>query len=286
MIECVPNFSEGRDASKVARIVDAVARTPGVTLLGWESDIDHNRSVVTLAGPADAVLQAAVDAAGVAAQVIDLRAHQGVHPRLGAADVLPFVPLEDATLADCAALARRAAGELWLRHGIPSYFYESASPGKLPLEKVRRQGFEQRLADPALPAPDTGGPALHPTAGATCIGARNLLVAYNIDLETSDVAVAREIARRVRASGGGFPFVKAIGLYLPSRGRAQVSMNLTRFAEIPVEQLYAAVAALAPVHSSELIGLVPRAAFDRAPEFYRRCANFSDARILEYAPGS
>lgn len=286
MIECVPNFSEGRDPATVERIVDAIVRTPGARLLGAESDIDHNRSVVTLAGEPEAVLEAVVRAAGVAATLIDLRRHQGVHPRIGATDVLPFVPLAGATMEQCVALARRAAAELWTRHGIPSYFYEFASPDKLPLEKVRRQGFEQRLADPALPSPDTGGPALHPSAGATCIGARNLLVAYNINLETADVAVAREIARRIRGSSGGFPFVKAIGLYLPSRGRAQVSMNLTRFAEIPVEEVFAAVAALAPVHSCELIGLVPRPAFDLAPGFYQRCANFSPARILELAPAS
>ncbi|MBX9603918.1 MAG: glutamate formimidoyltransferase [Bryobacteraceae bacterium] len=288
MIECVPNFSEGRDLRKVEAIVEAIRATPGVLLLGWEADRDHNRAVVTFAGDPESVLAAAVQGAGKAAEWIDLRSHQGVHPRVGAADVIPFVPLEGSDLAECAAVAHRAGAAIWDKWRVPVFFYEAAArtPERRRLEKVRRKGFEQLLGDVASHIPDVGGARVHPTAGASCVGARDFLVAFNIDLETADAAVARAIAARIRESSGGFPFVKAMGLYLPSRGCAQVSMNLTRFREIPVEQVYEAVQAEAArlgtaIRGPELIGLIPNAAYEMAPEFYQRVRNFGPERIIE-----
>jgi glutamate formiminotransferase len=281
VIECVPNFSEGRDPDKVREIAAAIEATPGVLLLGWESDADHNRSVITMAGPLDAVVEAAVRGVGRAAELIDLREHAGEHPRVGAADVVPFVPLGGETLEDCAGAAHRAGKEIWRRFGIPSYFYESAAlkPERTRLEKTRRKGFDGG-------PPDVGNIAEHPTAGACMIGARRILIAYNVDLETRDRHIAQEIAKKVRESSGGFPFVKAMGLYLPSRDCAQVSMNLTRFEEIPLMKLLRTIDEEAMrlgtrAGTGELIGMIPRRAFDKAPDFFRRAANFDEQRIIE-----
>jgi len=281
MIECVPNFSEGRDTAVVRAIADAIAQTPGVLLLGWESDTDHNRSVMTFAGPPDAVVEAAVRGAGKAAQLIDLSRHQGVHPRVGAADVIPFVPLDGSTMEDAVAAAHRAGEELWRRHGVPVYFYEHAarSQERKRLERVRRKNFDGA-------PPDIGNIALHPKAGASMVGARRLLIAYNVDLATRDAAIAQTIAKQIRESSGGFPHVKAMGIYLASRDCAQVSMNLTNFAETPLNQVYDAIARAAREHGTqavagEIIGFIPRRAYEMAPEFFRHAENFSESRILE-----
>jgi glutamate formiminotransferase len=281
VIECVPNFSEGIDADKVRSIASAIGSVEGVLLLDWELDADHNRSVVTFAGPADAVVEGAIRGAGRAAESIDLSRHQGAHPRVGVADVIPFIPLEGDNMETCIAAARTAADGLWKRLGIPSYFYEAAAltPERRLLEKTRRSGFDGK-------PPDVGDVAAHPTAGASMVGARGFLVAYNVDLQTKDVAIAQAIARRVRASSGGFPHVKAMGLYLPSRDCAQVSMNLTRYEEIPLMDLLRtideeAVRLGTGGGAGELIGFIPRKAFEKAPEFFRRAANFSESRILE-----
>jgi len=281
MIECVPNFSEGQNPAVLRALVDAVAGVAGAVVLGSESDSDHHRSVVTLAGPADAVMEAAIRAVGKAAELIDLSAHRGAHPRVGAADVVPFVPLEGATLTDCVAIAHRAGAEIWRRFGVPVYFYEAAAsrPERQHLEKVRRPGFD------GLP-PDIGDLAEHPTAGAAMVGARRFLIAYNINLETADAGIAQAIARKLRGSSGGFPFVKALGLNLPSEGRAQVSMNLTNYAEIPLERLYEAVRQEAArlgtaIAGSELIGFVPRRAYEKAPLFFQRARGFNESRIIE-----
>jgi glutamate formiminotransferase len=281
MIECVPNFSEGRDEAKVRAIVDAIATAPGVKILGWESDVDHNRSVVTFAGEPDDVMEGAIRGAGKAAQLIDLNRHQGVHPRVGAADVIPFVPLQGSTLEQCIAIAHQAGEEIWRRFGIPIYFYESAArrENRKRLERVRRTGFDGA-------PPDIGDLAAHPTVGASVVGARGFLIAYNVNLETRDANVARQIARKIRESSGGFRFVKAMGLYLPSRDCAQVSMNMTNFAEIPMEQVYQTIAreALAlgtAIRSSQLIGLIPQRAFDLAPDFFLHADNFSATRVIE-----
>ena len=281
MIECVPNFSEGQDPAVLRALVDSIAGVPGAVLLGWEANADHHRSVVTLAGPAEAVMEAAIRAVGKAAQLIDLTRHRGAHPRVGAADVVPFVPLEGATLAECVDIAHRAGAEIWRRFRVPVYFYEAAAlrAERQRLEKVRRPGFD------GLP-PDIGDMPEHPTAGAVMVGARPFLIAYNIDLVTADLSVAQAIARKSRSSSGGFPFVKAMGLYLPSAGHAQVSMNLTNYAGIPLERLYETVRQEAgrlgtAIAGSELIGFVPQQAYEMAPSFFRRARGFDESRIVE-----
>jgi len=283
LIECVANFSEGRDAATVRAIEDAIASSAGVLLLRAERDADHNRSVITFAGPPDAVSEGALRGIAVAVERIDLRKHSGVHPRMGAADVVPFVPLEGATLADCAAIARRTGEEVWKRFQVPVYFYEAAamSGERRHLENCRRGGFES----PKL-TPDLGGPTLHPSAGACIIGARKLLIAFNINLQTDDVAVAREIARTIRASSGGMPFVKALGLPLAGRGLAQVSMNLTDFEQTPLHEVFDAVqheaaARGVAVAGSEIIGLVPKKALEDAAAHYLKCENFESGLVLE-----
>jgi len=281
VIECVPNFSEGRDSTVVVAIADAIAKTPGVLLLGAEADADHNRSVMTFAGTPDAVVEAAVRGAGKAAELIDLSTHRGVHPRVGAADVIPFVPLDGSTMDDAVAGAHRAGEEIWRRIGVPVYFYERAArrPERKRLELVRRKEFDGA-------PPDIGTVAAHSTAGASVVGARGFLIAYNVLLATPDAAIAQAIARKIRASSGGFPYVKAMGIYLASRDRAQVSMNLTNFAETPLEGIYDAISQAArelgtEAMAGEIIGFIPRRAYEMAPEFFRRAENFSESRILE-----
>jgi len=260
--------------------VDAIAGA-GVMMLGWESDADHNRSVVTFAGEADAVMEAAIRGVGKAAELIDLNAHQGVHPRVGAADVVPFVPLAEATIEQCIAIAHHAGSEIWSRFGVPVYFYEAAAkaPERRRLERVRRRGFDGR-------APDVGDIPAHSTAGASIVGAREILIAFNVNLATPDVEIAAAIARKIRESSGGFRFVKAMGRYLISRACAQVSMNLTNYAEIPMNRLYASIEETASalgtqVRESQLVGLVPRRACEMAPEFFNRAENFDASRVIE-----
>lgn len=262
-------------------MVDAIASAPGVLVLGWESDEDHNRSVVTFAGPEEAVLEGAVRGAGKAAELIDLRVHRGVHPRVGAVDVIPFVPLAHATLEDCARIAHRAGAEIWRRYRVPVYFYEAAAmdPVRRRLERVRRRGFDGR-------PPDIGDIEAHPTAGAAVVGARDFLIAFNVNLETADAGVAQAIARRIRESAGGFPFVKAMGRHLASRNCAQISMNLTKFAETPLDVLYRTIAEEAAragtsVGSCQLIGFVPRRAYEMFPDFFKRAENFDESRVIE-----
>jgi glutamate formiminotransferase len=289
MIECVPNFSEGRDAAKLRAIVDAIAHANAnpssggarLCVLGWESDADHHRSVITFAGDPEAVLEGAIRSVGKAAELIDLRAHVGVHPRTGAADVVPFIPLAGSTLEECADVAHRAGAEIWGRFGIPVYFYEAAAriPERKHLQNIRRKGFDSR-------PPDIGDIPEHTSAGAVMVGARRFLIAYNINLTTPDAAVAKAIAEKIRESSGGFRFVKAMGLHLKSLNCAQVSMNLTNFAETSFDALYEAVANEArrlgtSIAESELIGFVPQAAYDKAPEFFRRTRGFTEARIIE-----
>ena len=283
LIECVANFSEGREPATVRAIEDAIASSGGVMVLRSEMDTDHNRSVITFAGPPDAVSEGALRGIETAVERIDLRQHQGVHPRMGAADVVPFVPLEGSTLAECVVIARQTGEKVWKRLGVPVYFYEAAAMSKdrRLLEKVRRGGFE----NPNM-APDLGGPALHPSAGACIMGARKILIAFNINLQTDDVQVAREIARKIRASSGGMPFVKALGLPLAARGLAQVSMNLTDFEQTPLHVVFDAVAREAAargvaIAGSEIIGLVPKKALEDAAAHYLKCENFESGLVLE-----
>jgi len=283
LIECVANFSEGRDAAVVAAIERAVRSAAGVMVLRSEMDTDHNRSVITFVGPPDAVADGALRAIETAVERIDLRKHAGVHPRMGAADVVPFVPLQSATLSDCVAIARATGEAVWNRLRVPVYFYEAAatSPERRLLENCRRGGFE----NPRI-APDLGGPALHPSAGACIIGARKILIAFNVNLKTDDVQIARDIARTIRASSGGMPFVKALGLPLAERGLAQVSMNLTDFEQTPLHVVFDAVQREAAargvgIAGSEIIGLIPKKALEAAAAHYLQCENFENGLVLE-----
>jgi glutamate formiminotransferase len=287
----VPNFSEGRDAARVEEIAAAIASVPGVVILDREMDADHNRSVLTFAGPPDAVLEAAFRGVERAVALIDLNRHQGVHPRIGAADVVPFVPIEGVTLEDCVRLAERLGEAVWQRLRVPVYFYEAAArrPERVNLENIRRgqfEGLRDEVQTNPDRAPDLGEPRLHPTAGATVIGARKFLIAYNINLGTADVEIARKIARAIRFSSGGFRYVKAMGVPLASRNLAQVSMNLTDFEQTPVHRVFEAVRTEAArygvdIVGSEIVGLVPRRAVEMAAEFYLRCENFSSDVVLE-----
>lgn len=294
-IECVPNFSEGRDPAVVAAIVAAMLAVPGAHLLAQEMDADHHRAVVTLAGEPAAVAEAAVRGVGEAARRIDLRRHHGVHPRLGATDVVPFVPLEGATLEECVHWAEWAGAEIWRRFQIPVYLYGAAArrPERRRLENVRRGQFEglseQVRTDPAR-LPDFGPPfaaaALHHSAGATIVGARKFLIAFNVVLDTPDLAIARDIARVIRTSGGGLPELKAIGVALDHPPRAQVSMNLTDFETTSLATVWEALnreAARRGVHvvESELVGLAPRAAFQGADPQKLRLRGFGPDKILE-----
>lgn len=290
-MECVPNFSEGRDLSRVAALEAAIASVPGSHVLHRTSDADHNRSVITFAGEAEAVVESAVRGAARAAELIDLNQQRGVHPRLGALDVLPFVPLEGTTLADCVALAHRAGERIWSELQIPVYFYQAAAlrPERVLLENVRKGEFEG-LRDAVLvdesSCPDLGGPALHPTAGAVIVGARPILIAYNINLATKDLAVAKRIARAIRTSSGGLPCVKALGLPLESRGQVQVSMNLTDFNVTPPHIVFAEVKRLASaagvtIAESELIGLMPRKAVEMGFASALQLSEFRSDRVIE-----
>jgi glutamate formiminotransferase len=300
IIECVPNFSEGTDPAKVRQIVAAM-QVEGVRLLDWSLDTAHNRSVVTIAGSPAAVVEAAVLAVGKAAQLIDLTRQTGVHPRIGAADVVPFVPVTGISLAECAMLARQAGLQMWRRFGIPVYFYGAAAtrPDRVQLEDVRRgqfEGLREATLRDAARRPDVGGPGLHPTAGASAVGARSFLIAYNIYLEPEpasdlpasgqpDVSVARSIARDIRASNGGMQGVKAIGVV--AQGRAQVSMNITDYRSTPMREVHAAVQKLARRYGmrasdGELIGLIPEAAYEPDSDWLRQIPGFDPAdKVLE-----
>ena len=288
LVECVPNFSEGRDPAKVDAIVAAM-KIPGVYLLDREMDSDHNRSVITLVGDREAIQEAAIRGAGKAAELIDLTHHQGAHPRMGATDVVPFIPIEGVTIEDCVAMARHVGAEIAKRFQIPVYLYEAAAttPERQNLENIRRGQFEGIRAEIATnPArrPDFGEPRVHPTAGATVVGARKFLIAYNVFLNTPDVAIAKKIAKAVRFSSGGLRFVKGAGFLV--RGLAQVSMNLTDFDETPIHRVFefvkreAARYGVIPV-SSEIVGLIPKRALEQAAEWFLQIENFDSSLILE-----
>lgn len=293
LLECVPNFSEGRDRAVVDAIAAAALSVRGVALLDRHLDPDHNRSVLTLAGPPEAVAEAAYRAAKEAVARIDLRRQRGEHPRIGAADVIPFVPLEGASLELAVETARRTGERLARELSLPVYLYEAAAlrPERAPLPHVRNKGFEElgRLAasDPARWAPDLGPAALHETAGAACVGARFFLVAFNVDLESQDLALAQEIAARVRESSGGLPAVRAKGFRLASQNRVQVSCNLVDYRRTGVARAFLEIERLAHEHGvrvarSELVGLVPREALEQAGADLLRLEGFQGAdRVLE-----
>jgi glutamate formiminotransferase/formiminotetrahydrofolate cyclodeaminase len=291
LIECVPNFSEGRDPAKVDAIVSAMSGVPGVYVLDREMDGDHHRCVVTLAGEPDAVAEAALRGVGKALELIDLTQHTGAHPRVGAADVIPFIPIEGVTLEDCVALARRTGHEIWTRYRIPVFFYEAAAmrPDRINLENVRRGQFEalrEEMRHNHDRQPDVGEPKVHPTAGVTVIGARKFLIAYNVNLNTSDVGIANKIAKAIRFSSGGFRYVKSMGVELKARNLAQVSINLTDFEQTPMHRVYEMVKreaeryGVVPV-GSEIVGLIPKKAIEMAAGFFLQLENFSPAQVFE-----
>ena len=288
LVECVPNFSEGRDKSKVDAIVDAM-KMPGVYLLDREMDSDHNRCVITLAGEREAIQEAAIRGVGKAAELIDLNVHTGAHPRMGATDVVPFIPIDGVTIEDCVAMACHVGEEIWKRFRIPVYLYESAAriPERQGLENIRRGQFEGIRAEIATnPArcPDIGDACVHPTAGATVVGARKFLIAYNVFLNTPNVDIAKKIAKAVRFSSGGMRFVKGAGFLV--RGLAQVSMNLTDFEQTPIHRVFEMVKREAARHgvaplSSEIVGLIPKKALEEAAEWFLQVENFDSSLILE-----
>lgn len=290
VLECVPNFSEGRNPSVVDKIVAALAEVEGVRLLDREMDANHNRSVITLAGLPDAVVEAAFRGVAAAARLIDMRQHTGQHPRIGAADVVPLVPLAVVTMAECVDRARRLGRRIGEDLGLPVYMYGEAAfrPERRDLPNLRKgeyEGLVQEIATDPVRHPDFG-PSIMGSAGAVAVGARAPLVAFNVNLGTFDLSVARAIARNVRETSGGLPCVRAIGVSLPDLGAVQVSMNLTDYTRTGVAEAYAAVAEEArqrgvEVVSSEIVGLVPAAALPSRPQETLRLTGFSDNQILE-----
>jgi glutamate formiminotransferase len=289
IIECVPNVSEGRRPDVVAALVDAVRRT-GVRELDHSSDASHNRSVLTLAGDAPSLKAGILALFAAAVEAIDLRTHQGEHPRIGAVDVVPFIPIEGVTMSDCVALAKDVGHAVAEQFAVPVFLYEEASenPARKNLEDIRRGQFEGLATKMMQPewAPDFGPAAPHPSAGASVIGARMPLIAYNINLNTDRVEVAKKIASAIRQSSGGLRYVKAMGVKLDDRNLAQVSINLTNFEKTPVFRVFEMVKREAArygvsILESEIVGLVPAAALVSAAEFYLQLERFTDGQILE-----
>lgn len=289
LVECVPNFSEGRDARVVEAIV-SVMHVPGVHLLDLTMDAGSNRSVVTLAGAPDAVLEAAVRGAGKAAELIDLTRQEGEHPRIGAADVIPFVPVRGIRLEQCVLLARQAGQEIWQRFGIPVYFYEAAAarPDRVSLDNVRHgqfEGLRETVRKETARRPDLGGPGIHPTAGACAVGARKFLVSYVLSFDSVDVAMVRAIARELHGSSSGLKGLRAMGAVVD--GRAQLTLNIPDFESTPVSKVFSAVSRLALRHrvalvDGRILGLLPEAACERESEWMRHLDGFDpETKILE-----
>jgi glutamate formiminotransferase len=288
ILECVPNCSEGRDMAFLEDVRDAVSRVDGVALLDSTADPDHHRSVFTMAGAPDVVSAALFEIAKLAVERIDLGLHGGAHPRMGALDVAPFVPLGDMSDQQAIEASRRFALRLWEELAVPSYFYGLAAttPGRGRLENVRRGGFEALLTGDPSRAPDVGGARMHPTAGATAVGVRKPLIAWNVELATADAAPAKRIARMIRESSGGLPAVRALGLALPTRGTTQVSMNLVDYERTGPQAVFDRLSELAAaegvaVVDSELIGLIPRGALGQDGGEGLRIRGFSPSMILE-----
>ena len=291
LVECVPNFSEGRKSETIDRIASAVEQVDGVIVLNRHIDVDHNRSVITFVGDPRTIVDAAVKAVAMAKELIDLRTHAGVHPRIGATDVLPFVPVSGVTIDECVALARAAGQRIWQELAIPVYFYERAAlrPDRFRLEHVRGQGFEwlrHEVKTNPDRSPDVGQPQLHESAGATVVGARPFLIAFNVNLSANDLTIARSIAHEIRERDGGLPFVKALGFELESRGVVQVSMNLIDYEKTGMAVAFAAVRDAAArrqvkVLSAEIVGLIPRAALDRTADYFPYLENFRETLVIE-----
>lgn len=289
IVECVPNFSEGRRADVIEAIAEAIRGTDGVRLLDVQADPSHNRCVLSFVGEVDAVSAAALAAAGRAVELIDMTAHRGEHPRLGAVDVIPLVPVAGLSMDECVSAARELGRQIWERFRVPVFFYAEAAtrPERRRLPDIRKgeyEGLGEKLAEPAW-APDVGDPVAHPTAGATVVGARRPLIAYNINLTTPDVEIARQIARAVRESSGGLVNVQAMGVKSEG-GPAQVSMNLLDYTKTPVHRAFELVRVEAARHGveileSQVVGLIPLDAVADVARFYLRLRGFDRAQILE-----
>ena len=291
IVECVPNISEGRNTEIIEAVIDQVRAVAGVTLLDYSSDPSHNRSVITFIGNPEGVAEAAVRVAKKAAELIDLNKHEGEHPRMGAVDVIPFIPIKEMTSADCVELSKQVAKRVWEEAKIPVFLYEdsASAPHRVNLAAIRKGQFEgmaQKVKE-AEWEPDFGGKTIHPTAGVVAVGARMPLVAFNINLSTSDVEIASKIAKIIRRSSGGFDCVKALGVMLEDRNVAQVSINMTNFHKTPlyrVLELTKAEAARWGVHviGTEIIGLTPMQALIDSAEYYLQIENFDfNKQVLE-----
>jgi glutamate formiminotransferase len=292
LVECVPNFSEGRKPEVVSALRETIAEVETACVLDTHIDPDHNRSVITFVASPLRIVEAAVNAVALAAALIDMRTHRGVHPRIGATDVLPFVPVSAVTMADCVDLAHQAGQRIAAELSIPVFYYERAAlrDDRVNLEDVRRGALEllrEQIGTKPERAPDVGPRKLHETAGAIAVGARPFLIAFNINLATSDVTLARTIAKLIRARSGGLPSLKALGFELSSRGLVQVSMNLVNYEETGMTKAYDAVKREADrfgveIASTEIVGLVPEAALDTGAEYFRKLERFSEDKILEH----
>ena len=290
LVECVPNFSEGRRPEVVSAIIDEARGGAGVKVLDYSSDTDHNRTVLTFVGEPQAAKRAAFACCAKAAELIDMEKHKGGHPRIGATDVVPFIPVADVEMAECVALAHELGKEIAEKLSIPVFFYEAAAkrPSMKALPDVRKgeyEGLKEAIKTPER-APDEGPRAMHPTAGATVVGARPFLVAFNINLATSDVAIAKRIAQTIRAAKGGYTNCRAIGLMLEDRGIAQVSINMTDYTATPLHRVFETVKSEASrygvtVTGSEIIGLTPMQALVDAAAFYLRVEDFKREQVLE-----
>jgi glutamate formiminotransferase / formiminotetrahydrofolate cyclodeaminase len=291
LVECVPNFSEGRKPETVQRIAEAIAAVNTACVLDTHIDPDHNRSVITFVASPDDVVNAAFQAVKRASELIDMRTHQGEHPRLGATDVLPFVPVNNVTMDDCVRLAHEAGRRIARELLIPVYYYEQAAlrPDRINLEDVRRGALEllrEQITTNPERAPDEGLPVVHDIAGAIAVGARPFLIAFNVVLRSEDITIARRIAKTIRARSGGLPFLKALGFRLATRSYVQVSMNLVNYEVTGMAAAYEAISREAmqlgvEIDSAEIVGLVPRAALDREAAYFARLENFSESKILE-----
>ncbi len=289
IIQCVPNFSEGRDLEKIEKIVSAFRGKVGVKLLDYSNDVDHNRVVVTVVGEKEALKNAVIEAVGIATELIDLNHHEGQHPRMGATDVIPFIPIKNVTMDECIALSKEVAGKLYENYGVPSFLYEkSASSSEREnlanLRKGQFEGMAEKVKDPQW-APDFGT-TIHPSAGITAVGARMPLVAFNVNLNTNDLEIANKIAKNVRHLSGGLRYCKALGIALEDRGIVQISMNMTDFTKTPLYRAFELVRIEAQrygvsIVGSEIIGLVPMDALIGTAEYYLGIENFSYDQVLE-----
>ncbi len=291
IVECVPNFSEGRRKEIIEEIIDQVRKRKDVKLLDYSSDPDHNRTDVTFIGEPQSVKEAALDLAIKCVELIDMNKHKGEHPRMGAIDVVPFIPVYNVTMEECVKLAHEFAKEFSEKTGVPCFMYEEAAtrPDRKNLADVRRgefEGLKEAIGKDPDKVPDYGPNKIHPTAGATAVGARFFLVAFNVNLGTSDIEIANKIAKAVRHSSGGYRYVKAMGFEIKERGIVQVSMNLTNYQKTPIFRVFETIKNEAerygvPVIGSEIVGLVPLEALVMVADHYLRLENFSIDQVLE-----